>query len=78
MFTSFFWGVPDPTIEVLALPWLVHGHSMPWSFARALDSTSGWERAIYNDLLGGGFTCFLYFHLFLGKISILTHIFQMG
>ena len=24
------------TLEVLVLPWLVHGHSMLWSFARAL------------------------------------------
>ena len=31
----------------------------------------------YIYILGGGFECF-YFHPYLGKISILTNIFQMG
>ena len=30
------------------------------------------------SLLGGGFKHFLNFHLYLGKIPILTNIFQMG
>ena len=29
------------------------------------------------DILGGGFKCFL-FHPYLGKVSNLTNIFQMG
>ena len=31
-----------------------------------------------SDHLGGGFKYFFYFHPYLGKIPILTNIFQMG
>ena len=37
-----------------------------------------WFNELYNELQGGGFKYFLDVHPYLGKIPILTNMFQMG
>ena len=46
---------------------MLHGKSVELSFRVWMG---------YHSLLGGGFKHFFYFHLYLGKIPILTNIFR--
>jgi len=58
-----------------------------WRLGKPIDQTAGSQKNVLNVMGGrktqfgiwlvGGFN-FFYFHPYLGKISILTHIFQMG